>query len=221
MVGLQTGRQGTGEPDGCVAVGGDANLAGPVNQVQVRHELRHARHDLGCQTAAGTLDLLTRDLVGQDPFPELGKGPVLDLRINLFVDVVLDDLRNLVVLVGDDRVVSQVRNREVGQDMFGRNAFLHRGGNDSRESVTGFFLVCLRKDLLDVLELVDVSEELGLEVHRYFTSRGMLVRIPTIRTKEPRGRAFIPIASTLPSGALLSQGTKKEAPTGRHNATLG
>ena len=109
-------------------------------------------------------------------------------------------------------VISQVRNREVGQDMFGRNAFLHGGGNDSRESVAGFFLVCLRKDLLDVLELVDVSEELGLEVHRYFTSRGMLVRIPTIRTKEPKGRAFIPIASTLPSGALLSQGAKKETP---------
>ena len=105
--------------------------------------------------------------------------------------------------------------------MFGRNAFLHGGGNDSREPVARFFLVCLRKDLLDVLELVDVSEELGLEVHCYFTSRGILVRIPTIRTKEPKGRAFIPIASTLPSGALLSQGTKKEAPTGRHNATLG
>ena len=161
VIGLEAAAEGAGEADGCIAVGGDANLSGGVDQVQVAHELGNRRHHLRRQAPGHIADLGLGGVFRQQPLPQLRHGPVADLGVDRLIDVILDDAGDLVVLIGDHGIIPQVGQQQVGQDHLGRHPFLGIFRRDTCQLVTGFFLIGLGQNLLDGGKGVGMIEEFG------------------------------------------------------------
>ena len=163
MVGLQTARQGAGQADSGVAVGGDGHFLGRGDQVQIAHELAHRRHHFRGKAPAHPGDVVAGGGLGQEPFPQVGDGPVADLGVDALVQVILDDAGDLVAFVGGHRVFPQVAEQQVGQHHLGRHPFLGVFRGDTGHFVAGFFLVGLGQHVLYVPKGVGFSEEKCLE----------------------------------------------------------
>src|SRR5699024_254968 len=108
VVGLEAAGQGARQADGGIAVGGDLDLLGGVDQVHVAHQLGHGGDHLGRQAPAHPSDGVAVVVFRQQPLPQFGHRPVLDLVVDLFVHVVLNDAGDFVLLIGDGGVVAQI-----------------------------------------------------------------------------------------------------------------
>ena len=62
MVGLEPAAQGSGQTDGGIAVGGNGDLAGRINQIQIAHQLADCRNHLRRQSPAHFPDIRSRSL---------------------------------------------------------------------------------------------------------------------------------------------------------------
>ena len=161
VVGLEPGGQGAGLADGGVAGGGDPDLFGGVDEVQVAHQLGHGGHHLAGEAPGDAPDGGPVVLFVQNPLPQLGHRPVLDFSINFLVHVVLDDAGDLVGLIGDGGGIAQVGQGQVGQHHLGGHPLLGVLGGDARQPVARLLLIGLGHDLTDRLEVIDVAQQLG------------------------------------------------------------
>ena len=165
VVGLEAAGQGARQADGGVAVGGDPDLFGRVDQIQVAHQLGHGGDHLRRQAPAHPPDGVAAVLLVQQPLPQLRHRPVLDLVVDLLVHVVLDDAGDLVLLIGDGGVVAEIRQGQVGHHHLGRHPLLGVLGGDARQPVARLLLVGFGQGVLHGLEFVDVPQQLGFEYH--------------------------------------------------------
>ena len=81
------------------------------------------------------------------------------------IECVVDDARHFVAIVGDDRVLAQVVQREIGEHGLSRDSFLLGSRRDSREFVAGARFVGAREQFLDGAEAVGLAEQSGREFH--------------------------------------------------------
>ena len=163
VVGLEAAGEGPRLADGGVAVGGDLDFLRRVDEIHVAHQLGHRRNHLGRQAPGYPPDILIGGLLAEKPLPQLRDRPVLDLGVDLFVHVILNDAGHLVLLVGDGGAVAQVGQQKVRHHHLGGHPLLGGLGGDARQTVAGFDLVCLGQHVLDRLEFVDAAEEFGFE----------------------------------------------------------
>ena len=166
MVGLKAAGQRARLPDGRVAVGGDGDLPGRVNQVHIAHKLGCRRDHLGGKPPAETPDGGGVVALVQQPLPQLGHCPVLDFVIDRFVHVVLDDTGDLVLLIGDGGMVAQVGQGQVRHHHLGRHPFFGALGGDARQGIPRLDLVRLGQDVLDRLKLVHMAQQLCFEYQK-------------------------------------------------------
>ena len=171
MVGLEAAGQGTRQADGGVAVGGDADFFGRVDEIQIAHQLGHGGDHLRRQAAAHPADGVAAVFFIQQPLPQLGHRPVPDLLVDLLVHVVLDDAGDLVLLVGNGGVGPQIGQGEVGHHHLGRHPLLGVLRRNARQPVAGLLLVCFGQGVLYRLKLVHVPQQLCFEYHVIAPSR--------------------------------------------------
>ena len=148
MVGLQAAAQGPRQTDGGIAVGGDGDLAGGVNEVQVPHELAHRRHHFRGQSPAEAPDVCPGGGFRENPLPQVGHRPALDFLIFRFVDIVLNDSCDLVLLIGHNGILPQLPQGHSGEHHLGGDPLLGIFRRQPRQLIPGFFLVGLGKHLL-------------------------------------------------------------------------
>ena len=148
VVGLQAAAQGSRQTDGGIAVGGDGDLPGGVDEVQVAHELAHRRCHFRRQSPAATADIGAGGVLVQNPFPELGYRPELYFFVFRQIQVVLDDPGDLVGFVGHRRMLPELLQGDSGKNNLGGYTLLGALGGKKRQFVPGFFLVGLGQDLL-------------------------------------------------------------------------
>ena len=115
MIRLQARRQPPRHAERVVAVNDDADLLGGDDQIEVRHQLRARRDHLRRQPAREPQQLGARHRLVEHVLAQLGDGPVLDAVVDRHVQVVLDEPRDRVVVVGHDRIFAQLAQRHLRQ----------------------------------------------------------------------------------------------------------
>ncbi len=132
----------------------DLELAPDRDQVLVAHQLgdrrRHLRRDAGRDSAQP----LGVRVVGEQPLAEGADRQVRDVGEGDGVVGVDDQARDLVRLVGDDQVLQEGPERQVGQDVAGDDALLGAACGDAGELVAGAKGRGGREQRLQVLEAV-------------------------------------------------------------------
>ena len=148
MVGLQTAAQSSRQADGGVAVGGDGDFGGGVDEIQIAHELAHRRRHFRGQAPAQSVQVGTTRPLVKDILPKLGHRPALDPLIDRQIQIVLDDPGDLVGLIGHCRILPQLLKGHPRQHHLGRHPLLGGFRREPCQLVPGFFLVGLGKHLL-------------------------------------------------------------------------
>ena len=148
VVGLQAAGKRSRKADGGVAVGGDGDFIGCVNQVEIAHELAHRRHHFGGQPPADSADVLAGGGFVQKPLPELRHRPAPDFPVDLLVYVVLDNPGDFVLLIGHGRIFPQLPQSHGGEHHLSRHPLPGGLRRQACQFVPGFFLVCLGQNLL-------------------------------------------------------------------------
>ena len=166
VVRLQAARERAGQADGRVAVRRNGHLFRAGDEVEITHQLADGGDHLARQAAPHPRDVGGRGRLGQQPFAQLRDAPAANFAVNALVDVVLDDARDLVVLVGHGGVFAQVGQQQLRQHDLRRDAFLGAACRDARELVARFFLVRLGEDVLHVPEGVGLSEQQCFQLQR-------------------------------------------------------
>ena len=159
VVGLQAATECTGQTDRGIALLDHRHALGAVDEVGVGADLGDAGHDLGSQPLAQKLDVLETRTVAEKIFPELTDGPILELVVGTFIDAILDHPGNHIFLVGDDRIVAQIGDGQLAQHVLGSDALLGRFRCDPSEHIAGAELIGLGQDILDVPELISLTEQ--------------------------------------------------------------
>ena len=148
VVGLQAAAQGSRQADGGVAVGGDGDLRRGVNQIQVAHNLADRRHHLRGQSPAYSADVRPGGGLRENPLPQFGHRPALNLTVGGAVHIVLDDPGHLVVLVGHRRVLPELLQGHGGEHHLGGDPLPGILRRQASQFVPGFLLVGLGQHLL-------------------------------------------------------------------------
>ena len=161
VVGLQAARQRSRQADGGIAVGGDGDLAGGIDEVEIAHQLAHRRDHLRRQPPAELADVAARGIFVQNPLPQVGHRPAPDFLIDGLVHVVLDDSCDLVAFIGDGGVFPEIGQCQGGKHHLGRHPLLGGLRRQTCQLVAGFFLVGLGQHLLDIPECVGFSQQCG------------------------------------------------------------
>ena len=117
------------------------------DEVLVAHDLRHGRGHLGGQAGGKMGQLLRSHVEGQEPISEFSDGEGRDGSKSFRVVGVHDEARDFVVLVGNDRLFDEMRQRDVGERELGGDAFFGGVGGDARELVAAAFGRGLRHKL--------------------------------------------------------------------------
>ena len=160
VVWLQTAAECAGQTDGSIAVGGDGQLCRCIDQIQVAHQLAHCRHHLRGQTTAESAQ--RRGFLREDVFPQLRHRPVLNLAVDGFVHIILDDAGDLVLLIGNNGILPQILQRQRRQHHLCRHTLLGGSGSQTCQLVAGFFFVGLCQNLFDRGELISFPQKGGL-----------------------------------------------------------
>ena len=79
----------------------------------------------------------------KDVLPQLGDAPAADALVHGGVYAVLNDARDLVVLVGDDGILPQLLHEQLAEYLLGGDAFQTGAGRKAGQYISGFFLVGL------------------------------------------------------------------------------
>ena len=164
VVRLQAARQRARQADGRVAVGRDRNLARGIDEIKIAHELTDGGDHLAREAARGAAEVGRRRGLAQNPLTQVRDGPVLHLRIDALVQVVLNDARDLVLLIGHGGVLAQVAQQQLRQHGLGGDALLRALGGQPGEPVAGFRLVCLGKHVLHIAEGIGLAEQQRLQL---------------------------------------------------------
>ena len=101
----------------------------------------------------------------QKPLTELGHRHVLELIEDGLIDCVLDDTGDLVLLIGNGRGVTQIIQRQMGENHLRGNSLLSSFGGNACQLIAGFFLVGLGHHFAYALELVHMAKQLCFENH--------------------------------------------------------
>ena len=167
MVRLQAAGERSRQADGRVAVGGDGDLLRGADEVEIAHEFADGGDHLTRQPAGNAADLRTARVLVKQPLAQLRNRPALDLVVNAFVQVVLNDARDLVFLVGNDGMLPQLGQQHLGQHDLCRDALLGALCGDACQLVAGFFLVCLGKHILEIAEFIGFSKKQRFQLHGF------------------------------------------------------
>ncbi|MPN39000.1 hypothetical protein SDC9_186526 [bioreactor metagenome] len=122
-------------------MGRDGDLLRCVDEVKVAHQLADGGDHLRRQSARSAADHRRRRLLVQKPFAEFADRHILMFVIDPFADVVLDDARNLVLLIGHGGGVAQLRERHFGKDDLRGDPFLRVFRGDPGKFVARLLLV--------------------------------------------------------------------------------
>ena len=181
MVGLEARRQPAGKPDGVAEARDHPAFRGDDHEVLVAHDLGdrggHLRRDAGRERG----ERRGGGALAEQPVAEAADGEMGDRREGAGVVGVDDEARDLVVLVRDDRLVEEMRERQVGERHLRRHAFGGGRGGDAGEAIAR-----ARRRRLG---------EQGLQI-------GEGVPRPVDRDRMHRCRAFHETARTKASGVL-------------------
>ena len=159
VVGLQAATEGAGQTDRGIALLDHRHALGAVDEVGVGADLGDAGHDLGGQPLAQELNVFKPRAVAEKIFPQFAEGPVPHLLIGTFVDAILNHPGNHIFLIGDDRIVAQIGDGQLAQHVLGSDALLGRFRCDPSEHIAGAELIGLGQDILDVPELISLTEQ--------------------------------------------------------------
>ena len=178
VVRLQAARQRARQADGRVAVGRDRNLARGIDEIKIAHELTDGGDHLAREAARGAAEVGRRRGLAQNPLAQVRDGPVLHLRIDALVQVVLNDARDLILLIGHGGVLAQVAQQQLRQHGLGGDALLRALGGQPGEPVAGFRLVGLGKHVLHIAEGIGLAEQqrLQLQMASFFQIRSDSIR---------------------------------------------
>ncbi len=161
VVGLQPAGERAGQANRVGAVARDTQLAGSVDQVQVRHQLGHRRHHLGGQAVGDAPDILTGGGITQQPFAQLAHRPVFDPGIDGLIDRILDHAGDFVFIIWHRRAGPQGPQRYRRQHQPGRGALGSRFGCQARQAVARFLLVSLAHQDAQVGEFIRFAKQHG------------------------------------------------------------
>ncbi len=165
VVGLQTAAQGSRQADGGVAMGGNGDFLGRVDQVQIAHQLAHRRDHLRCQPPAQLPDVISRGSFRQDPLPQVRYGPVSDFVIDSLIHIILDDPGHFILFIGNRRTLPQVPQGHSGQHHLGCDPLLSAFRRQARQLIAGFFLVGLSQHLFQIVKCVGFPQKGGFQIH--------------------------------------------------------
>ncbi|MCY1218751.1 hypothetical protein D9M72_307010 [compost metagenome] len=135
VVGLQAHGQVAGQADGVAKARDDVALLRDRDQVLVAHELGHGRDHLGREARCQCGECLCGGLLGQQPVAEVADREVRDRREGLRVVRVDDQPRDVVLLVGNQRLGEELLERRVGQHVACGHALLRGRRAEAREVV--------------------------------------------------------------------------------------
>ena len=165
MVWLQAGREPAREAERGARVRDDANLRRNRNQIEIGAQLGDRGGDFGGDSAAGCEDRVAGGRVVEQPFAKLADRLAAHGGECVEVERVIDNARHLVAIVGDDRILAQIVQREIGEHGFGCDSFLLGARRDSRQLVARARFVGAREQFLDGAEAVGLAEQSGREFH--------------------------------------------------------
>ena len=129
------------------------------------HQLGDRGGNLGSDSAAGREDRIAGCRVVEQPFAKLADGLAAHGVECVAVECVVDDTGHLVAIVGNDRVLAQIVQREIGEHGLGCDSFLLGARRDSRELVARARFVGACEQFLDRAEAVGLAEQSGREFH--------------------------------------------------------
>ena len=127
--------------------GGNGDLIGGIDQIQVTHQLAYRGHHFRGEATAEFADVRAGGVFRQDPFPQVGNGPVADLLVDRLIDIVLDDPGDFVLLIGHSGVFPQIRKQHRGKDHLRRHPLLGRFRGKTGKFITGLFFIGLSQNL--------------------------------------------------------------------------
>ena len=165
VVGLKPAAQGAGQTNGGIAVGGDGDFLGGVDQIQVAHDLAHRRHHFRCQAPAEFADVVAGCGFAQNPLPQVGHRPAPDFVVDGFVHVILNDPGDFVLFIRYRRTFPEVPQGQRRQHHLGSHPLLGVFRGKTRQLVSGFLLVGLGQHLFDVPECVSFPQQGGFQLH--------------------------------------------------------
>ena len=165
MIGLQADRQAAGQAQRIAEFGDHRALRGHHHEVlqtaDLAHGGGHLRRDAGRQRGQDR----RRRLVRQEPVAEPADGQVGDGRKRGPVVRVDDKARDLVGLVGNDVVVQEGRQRQIGEGILRRDSLFAGLGRDAGQLVAAAQRRGLGQQRLEITESVTANSD-RRTVHR-------------------------------------------------------
>ena len=152
MVGLQPGRHPPAQAHGVAEAGDHADLLRHQDQVLHTHDLRHRRRHLRGQPRRQGTQRGLAGLLAEQPVAQAADGQVSDRGEGRRVVAVDDQPGDLVVLVGDQRLVEEVPERDVRQRHLRGDPLGVAGGGDAGQLVAGTGRAGLGHDFAQAVE---------------------------------------------------------------------
>ena len=143
----------------------DANLRRDRDQVEIGAQLGDRGGNLGGDSAAGREDRVAGGRVVEQPFAKLADGLAAHAGEGVAIERVVDHARDLIAIVGDDRVLAQVVQRQIGEHGLRGDSFLLGARRDACELVARSRFVGACEQFFDRAEAVGLAEESRREFH--------------------------------------------------------
>lgn len=137
VVRLQAGGEPAAQAHGVAEAGDHADLLRHQHQVLHAHDLRHGGGHLRGQPPRQVAQGRLVGGLAQQPVAEVAHGEVADRGEGGPVVGVEDQPGDLVLLVGDQRLVEEALERHLGQGHLRRHALRVAAGGDARQAVAG------------------------------------------------------------------------------------
>ena len=163
VVGLQTDRQPARQADRVAEPGGDRAAPGDHDQVLQAAKFSYGGHHLGREAGRQCSQRRACRVVGEQPIAQAADRQVGDRCERRAVMRVADQPRDFVSLVGNDRVIQQTLQREIGQRHLRRDPLLLAGGGDSGEGVSAAMRRRPRQESAQVRKAIGGPAEAGRE----------------------------------------------------------
>lgn len=136
VVRLQPRRHTPSEADGIAEPGDDTGLACRQHEILRPHDLRDGCRHLWCDTRSHACQHVAVHVVGEEPLAEAADGQVGDRCERGRVVAVHDEARDLVGFVGNEGLLEERAERDVGQGHLRGGALDGGSGADTCQPVT-------------------------------------------------------------------------------------
>ena len=155
MVGLKARGEAAGESDGRAEAGDDADLARDGDEILHAHELRNRRGHFRHQAGGECGEELRSGVAGEEDVAEFADSEAGDGGEGSGVVGVEDEAGNLIGLVGDERLVEEGGEREIGEGHLRGHAFDGGSSGNAGELVSGAGGGGFGEQVAQTLEVID------------------------------------------------------------------